>query len=162
MEDNSIAKYNILWLYFYVWHKTNLSVQSQGFYTIYCHVNYLPFMWKKNPAHSQLFVATAGSNDWAYCFAWVVCPVNRINHASWVAVVTPTDRPMSFCNRYICRSFGGVFVLSLCFLELSVGVRDFIIEMSQIFSSFSQCFCLSSTLTFAIILNTPYLECILH
>ena len=42
-------------------------------------------------------------------------PANRFNDTSWVAVVTQTDQqvgPQSLCN----RSFGGVFVLSRCFL----------------------------------------------
>ena len=26
-------------------------------------------------------------------------PVKPVNHTSWVAVVTPTDRPKSVCNR---------------------------------------------------------------
>ena len=30
-----------------------------------------------------------------------VGPVNQVNHASWVAVVTPTDRPKLVRNRYM-------------------------------------------------------------
>ena len=50
-----------------------------------------------------------------------------------MAFVTTTDRPKSLCN----RSFGGVFVMSLHFLEISVGVRAFVKGLSQI-SSFSR------------------------
>ena len=50
---------------------------------------------------------------------------------------TPTDRPMSACNRYVIDEFGGVFVLSLCILEFSVGVRASVIGLSQTSSLFS-------------------------
>ena len=36
---------------------------------------------------------------------WVRKPVN---HTSWVAVVTPTDRPKSFRNRCLIELFYGV------------------------------------------------------
>ena len=39
-----------------------------------------------------------------------------------MAIVTPTDRPKSVRNRYVIQVFGGVFVLSRCFLDFSVGV----------------------------------------
>ena len=35
-------------------------------------------------------------------------PVNQINHTSWVAVVTPTDRPKSVLNRCLIELFCGV------------------------------------------------------
>ena len=63
-------------------------------------------------------------------------PIIRINHISWVVGVTPTDRPVgpqSLCN----RNFGGVFVLSLCFLDLPVLVGAFVIGLSQISSFLS-------------------------
>ena len=60
-----------------------------------------------------------------YWEGWV--PVNRFNHTSWVAVATPTDRPKSVCNRCVIEVFGGVFVLTFCFLEFSLGVRAFVI-----------------------------------
>ena len=44
-------------------------------------------------------------------------PVNRFNHTSWVAIVTPADRPKSVCNHCVIEVFGGVFVLSRCFLD---------------------------------------------
>ena len=48
--------------------------------------------------------------------------VNRFNHTSQVAIVTPSDRPKSVRNRCVNEYFGGVFVLSRCFLDFSVGV----------------------------------------
>ena len=67
-----------------------------------------------------------------------VGPVNQVNHTRWVAVVTPTDRPKSvrkpLCNRTF---FVALFVLSLCPFDISVGVRAFVIGLSQISSFFS-------------------------
>ena len=37
-----------------------------------------------------------------------VGPVNQVNHTSWVAVVTPTDRPKSVCNRCLIELFCAV------------------------------------------------------
>ena len=37
-----------------------------------------------------------------------VGPVNKVNHTSWVAVVTTTDRPKSVRNRYVIELFCGV------------------------------------------------------
>ena len=37
-----------------------------------------------------------------------VWPVNKVNHTSWVAVVTPTDRPKSVRNRFVIEFFCGV------------------------------------------------------
>ena len=79
-----------------------------------------------------------------YCGEWEGCdPVNRFNHTSWVAVVTPTDRPKSVRNRCEMEVFGGVFVLSRCFSDFSVGVGAFVIGLSQI-SSFSPYYNLSA------------------
>ena len=37
-----------------------------------------------------------------------------VNHTSWVAVVTPTDRPKSVCNRCLIELFCGVvYVVTL-------------------------------------------------
>ena len=55
----------------------------------------------------------------------------------WVAIITPTDRPKSFRNRCVIEVFCGVFVLSRCSLNFSVGVGAFVIEQSQISSFFS-------------------------
>ena len=57
-----------------------------------------------------------------------------IKHTSWKVVVTPSDRPKSVRNRYVIENFGGVIVLSLCFLKFSVGVEAFVTLLSQIFS----------------------------
>ena len=63
---------------------------------------------------------------------------NQFNHTICMTVVTPTDRPKSVRNRSIIEGFGGVFVLSRCFLDFSVAVGAFVIELSQIcsFSSY--------------------------
>ena len=66
---------------------------------------------------------------------WV--PVNRFNYTSQVAEVTPTDRSESVRNGCGIEIFGGVFVLSSCFLDFSVSVGVFIIGPSQISSFFS-------------------------
>ena len=46
--------------------------------------------------------------------------------------VTSTGRPKSVCNRCLIEVFCGVFMLSRCFLDFSVGVRTFAIGLSQI------------------------------
>ena len=53
--------------------------------------------------------------------------------------VTQPDRPKSVHNRYVIEVFGGVFVLSRCFLDFSVGVGAFVIGLSQIVFFFSFC-----------------------
>ena len=62
-------------------------------------------------------------------------PVNWFNHTSWVAFVDPTDRPKSVRNRCLNEDFGGFFVLSCYFLDVSVGVGAFVIGLSK-FTSF--------------------------
>ena len=42
------------------------------------------------------------------CGEWEGGPVNQVNHTSWVAVVTPTDRPMSVRNCCLIELFCGV------------------------------------------------------
>ena len=42
------------------------------------------------------------------CGEWEDGPVNQVNHTSWVAVVTPTDRPKSVRNRCLIELFCGV------------------------------------------------------
>ena len=73
------------------------------------------------------YTAVAGSGK--------VGPVNQVNHTSWVAVVTPTDRPKSVrgCLIALCVA---LFVLSLCPFDISVCVGAFVIGQSKI-SSFS-------------------------
>ena len=56
---------------------------------------------------------------------------------SWVAEVTPTDRPKSVRNRCVIECFVALFVLSLCPFDISVGVGAFVIGLSQISSFFS-------------------------
>ena len=56
-----------------------------------------------------------------------------------MAIVTPTDRPKSVRNRCVIEVFGGVFVLSRFYLDLSVGVGVFVIGLSQISSFFFRC-----------------------
>ena len=52
------------------------------------------------------YTAVAGSGK--------VGPVNQVNHTSWVAVVTPTDRPTSVRNRCVIELFCGVvYVVTL-------------------------------------------------
>ena len=40
--------------------------------------------------------------------SWKVGPVNQVNHTSWVAEVTPTDRSKSVRNRCVIEHFCGV------------------------------------------------------
>ena len=46
------------------------------------------------------YTAVAGS--------WKIGPVNQVNHTSWMAVVTPSDRPKSVRNSYVIELFCGV------------------------------------------------------
>ena len=64
-------------------------------------------------------------------------PVNLFNYTSRMAIVTQTDRPNSVRNRCVIEVFGGVFVLSCCFLGFSVGVGAFVIGLSHIRRYFS-------------------------
>ena len=54
-----------------------------------------------------------------------------------MTAVTPTDRPKSVRNSCVIKVFGGVFILSRCFLDCSVGVGVFVTGLSQISSFFS-------------------------
>ena len=57
------------------------------------------------------YTAVAGSGK--------VGPVNQVNYTSWVAVVTPIDRPKSFRNRCVIELFCGVVcVVTLPFWHL--------------------------------------------
>ena len=47
-----------------------------------------------------------------------------------------TDRPKSVRNSCVIKVFGGVFMLSRCFLDCSVGVGVFVTGLSQISSFF--------------------------
>ena len=78
--------------------------------------------------------------DWLhnFCGEWEgLSLINWFNHTSWVTAVTPTDRPKSVRNSCVIKVFGGVFMLSRCFLDCSVGVGVFVTGLSQISSFFS-------------------------
>ena len=51
------------------------------------------------------------------CGEWEGGPVNQVNHTSWVAVVTPTDRPKSVRNCCFIELFCGV----VCVVTLPFG-----------------------------------------
>ena len=70
-----------------------------------------------------------------------------VNHTSWEAVVTPTDRPKSVRNCCLIELFVALFVLSLCPFDISVGVGAFVIGLGQI-SSFLSCCCLKLVHTY--------------
>ena len=53
-----------------------------------------------------------------------------------MTAVTPTDRPKSVRNSCVIKDFGGVSMLSHCFLDYSVGVGDFATGLSQSSSFF--------------------------
>ena len=55
-----------------------------------------------------------------------------------MAVVTPTDRPKSVRNRCVIEVFGDFFVLSVGF-RISVGIRVFLIGLSQIILQYEVC-----------------------
>ena len=48
------------------------------------------------------------------CRKWEGEPLNPFNHADWVTIVAPTDRPKSVRNRCVI----GLFVSSLCNFDL--------------------------------------------
>ena len=54
-----------------------------------------------------------------------------------MSAVTPTDRPKPVRNSCVIKVFGGIFMLSRCFLDCSVGVGVFVTGLSQISSFFS-------------------------
>ena len=77
------------------------------------------------------YTAVAGSGK--------VGPVNQVNHTSWVAVITPTDRLSRSVTTVVSNFFVALFVLSLCLFDISVGTGAFVIGLSQI-SSFFSCY----------------------
>ena len=70
-----------------------------------------------------------------------VGPINQVNHISWVAVVTPTDRPKSVRNRCLIELFCGVVCVVTCPFDISVGAGAFVIGLSQISSFLSELYC---------------------
>ena len=59
-----------------------------------------------------------------------------VNHTSLMTVATPSDRPKSVRNRCVIELFGDVFVLSCCPFHIAVGIRAFVLRLSQISSFF--------------------------
>ena len=91
-------------------------------------LKWLGFFYKfLNVCHFD-YTAVAGSGK--------VGSINQVNHTSWVAVVTPTDRPKSVCNRCVIELFVAFFVLSMPFWHFCWW-RGFVIGLSQIISFFS-------------------------
>ena len=64
-------------------------------------------------------------------------PVKPVNHTSFVAVVTPTDRPKSVRNRCVIELFVALFVFLLCPFDISAGIGAFVIGLNQISTFFS-------------------------
>ena len=60
-----------------------------------------------------------------------------VNHTSWVALVTPTDRPKSVRNRCLIELFCGVVCVVTCPFDISVGVGAFVIGLGKISSFLS-------------------------
>ena len=54
-----------------------------------------------------------------------------------MTAVTPADRPKSVRNSCVIKVFDGVFMLSRCFLDYSMGVGVFVTGLSHISSFFS-------------------------
>ena len=54
-----------------------------------------------------------------------------------MAAVTPTDLLKSVRNRCVIEDFGGIFVLSRCFMDFPVGEVAFVKGLSRISSFFS-------------------------
>ena len=67
------------------------------------------------------------------CGEWEGWTRKPVNHTSWVAKFTPTDRPKTVRNRCKIELFVALFVLSLCPFDIS----SFVIGPSQISSLFS-------------------------
>ena len=59
-------------------------------------------------------------------------PVRRFKHTSLVPVFVPTERPKSVRNRCVIEVLGGVFMFSLLLLDFYVGLKAFVIGLSQI------------------------------
>ena len=60
-----------------------------------------------------------------------------VNHTSWVALATPTDRPKSVRNRCLIELVCGVVCVVTCPFDISVGVGAFVIGLGQISSFLS-------------------------
>ena len=62
----------------------------------------------------------------AVAWSGKVGPVNQVNHTSWVAVGTTTDRPKSVRNRFVIELFCGVVCVVFLFLLM---LRPFFSEL---------------------------------
>ena len=60
-----------------------------------------------------------------------------VNHTSWVAVITPTDRPKSVRNRCLIELFCYVVCVVALPFDSSVGVGAFVIGLGHISSFLS-------------------------
>ena len=78
-----------------------------------------------------------------------------VNHTSWVALVTPTDRPKSVHNRCLIELFCSVVYVVTCPFDNSIGVGAFVIGQGQISSflssTFSTCKFVSPSKMFSLI-----------
>ena len=57
------------------------------------------------------------------CGEWKGWARKPVNHTSFMAVVTPTDRPKSVRNRCVIKFVVGVFVLSVGPFDIPVGIE---------------------------------------
>ena len=73
-----------------------------------------------------------------------------VNHTSWVAVVTPTDRPKSVRNCCLIELFCGVVCVAALPFDISVGIGAFVIGLGQISS-----FCLYFSMLYKLIICLP-------
>ena len=67
----------------------------------------------------------------------LLIPKSTLVVTSWVALVTPTDRPKSVRNRCLIRTFCGVVCVVTCPFDISVGVGAFVIGLGHISSFLS-------------------------
>ena len=65
------------------------------------------------------YTTVAGVRGGVRWEGWARKPVN---HTSWMDLGIPTDRPKSVRNRCVIKLFGGVFLLSICPFDISVGL----------------------------------------
>ena len=105
-------------------------------------INFLKYFFEsiyiQLSAHCKIISACSCPRLHNCCGEWEGWdPVNWFNHTSWVAIVTPTDRPKSVRNRCVIEVFCVVFVFSSCSLDCSVSVGAFVIGLSQISSFFT-------------------------
>ena len=89
-----------------------------------------------------------------------VGPVNQVNHTSWVAVVTPTDRPKSVRNRCLIELFCGVVCVVTAPFDISVGVGAFVIGLSQISSFLSLYLHLFPAAVWSVVTRFPASGCL--